>query len=319
VESGGEPDALAVSLAASLDSPLLQPADAARRLYALMGRLPDGLARRDAEVLLPGCGNAAAACLLRTRLVHPDGDRLRMLVPIREHAAASHPAMGDMDALHAHYLSLAAELRRYSDGDYRGVELARLCAELVNLEVLIADAANTGAGEEAQDFQRELGNLSIAIGDARHELAQLVLARQNYLQAMNVFLALTSRGAGNAQWQCDLSISWTNLGEVRSAQGDLPGAPQAYTAAKDIADKLAAADPGNAQWQRDLVVSHWNLADLLERTPERTAEPSGHWSQALAIARALADTGRLAPTDAYFVETLQQRLAATRGATEPPP
>ena len=103
---------------------------------------------------------------------------------------------------------------------------------------------------------------------------------------------------------------------MRRAQADLPGALQAYTEAMNIADRLAAADPGNAQWQRDLIVSHWRLADLLERTPERTAAAAAHWSQALAIARALADTGRLAPTDAYFVETLEQRLAATR---EDPP
>jgi hypothetical protein len=32
----------------------------------------------------------------------------------------------------------------------------------------------------------------------------------------------------------------------------------------------------------------------------------------LAIARALADTGRLAPTDAHFVATLEKRLAAAR-------
>ena len=103
------------------------------------------------------------------------------------------------------------------------------------------------------------------------------------------------------------------------AQGDLPGALQAYTARKNIADKLAAADPGNAEWQRDLIVSHWKLADLLEQMPDRAAEAAGHWAQALAIARTLADTGRLAPTDAYFVETLEQRLAAAPTAPAPPP
>ena len=89
--------------------------------------------------------------------------------------------------------------------------------------------------------------------------------------------------------------------------------------ARSIRARLAAADPGNAEWQRDLIVSHWNLADLLERMPDRAAEAAGHWSQALAIARTLADTGRLAPTDAYFVETLEQRLAAAPTAPGPPP
>ena len=41
--------------------------------------------------------------------------------------------------------------------------------------------------------------------------------------------------------------------------------------------------------------------------------------RALALARTLADTGRLAPPDAYFVEALEQRLAATPTAPGPPP
>jgi tetratricopeptide (TPR) repeat protein len=458
-ESEGEPDPLGVSLAASLESPLLKlepplPANGARQLYALMGRLPDGLARRDAETILPGCGDAAAACLLRVRLVHPDGPRLRMLVPVREHAARSGLADGNMDAAHAHYLGLAAELRRYFAGDDRGVELTRLRAELVNLEALTASLIDLRISADSTDRQREIGSLCTAIGDARMEAGQLPLAALNYTNAKNVLLALTSHAPSNAQWQRNLSVSWNKLGDVRTAQGNLPGALQAFTEAKNIADRLATADPGspelqrdlsigweklgdvrtaqgdlpgalqafteaknirdrlatadpsntlwqrdvysvlwrignvkqahgniaealtsvatghsiiaklaaadpanatwqrdvcvgwgklgdvrsgqgelpsalqafteamsiadrlattdpaNAIWQRDLVVAHWKVADLLERIPDLATDAAGHWAQALAIARTLADTGRLAPTDAYFVETLQERLDA---------
>ena len=86
-----------------------------------------------------------------------------------------------------------------------------------------------------------------------------------------------------------------------------------------ITAKLAAADPGNAQWQRDLIVTYWRLAELLERFPDRAGEAVEHWSRALARARSLADTGRLAPRDAYFVATLQRRLAAANAAANPPP
>ena len=55
------------------------------------------------------------------------------------------------------------------------------------------------------------------------------------------------------------------------------------------------------------------------RTPDRAADAAGNWAQALAIARTLAATGRLAPTDAYFVATLEQRLAAAPTAPGPPP
>jgi hypothetical protein len=106
-------------------------------------------------------------------------------------------------------------------------------------------------------------------------------------------------------------VSWARLGDVRRVQGDLAGALEAYTEGKGIAEKLAAADPGNAGWQRDLIVSHWRLADTQERLPGREDEAASHWAAALEIARRLADEGRLAPADGYFVEELERRLAAT--------
>ena len=464
-ESGGNADPLAVSLATSLESPLLKleppfPADAAKRLYTLMGRLPDGLARRDAEVLLPGCGDAAAVGLLRVRLVHPDDERLRMLVPIRDHAARTRPLPEDMSAVRAHFLGLADTLRQYLSGSICGNELGHLRKELVNLEAITAEILDVSVKGDTDNQRREFCGLAIAIGDARRQLGQLELAAQNYLRARDLLLALALRNptgalqqhdlgliwdrlgsvrrfqndlsgaveaysaakniaerlavtdpsnadwqrdlsvswsklgdvrrdqgdlpgalqahtaamhiaerlavtdpgnakwqgdlsiswsklgdvrsaqgdlpgalqayteandlaerlaatdSSNAKWQRDLSLTWSKLGDVRSAQGDLPGALQAYTAAKDIRDRLATADPDDAECQRDLIVSHWRLADLLGQTPDQAAEAAAHWTQALAIARALADTGRLAPTDADFVETLEQRLAATR---EDPP
>jgi hypothetical protein len=58
------------------------------------------------------------------------------------------------------------------------------------------------------------------------------------------------------------------------------------------------------------------LYAMLGRLPDGLAHAD---AELLTIARTLADTGRLAPTDAYFVETLEQRLAAARGspATSP--
>ena len=135
----------------------------------------------------------------------------------------------------------------------------------------------------------------------------------------DIIAKLAAADPGNSQWQRDLSVSWEKLGDVRQGQGDLNGALEAYSRSNDIIAKLAAADPGNSQWQRDLIVSHWRLADLLEQTPDSAAEAAGHWVRALALARTLADTGRLAPPDAYFVEALEQRLAATPTAPGPPP
>jgi tetratricopeptide (TPR) repeat protein len=287
-------------------------ADAPARFYAMLGRLPDGLARGDADLLLPGDGNAAATCLVRIRLARLEADRLRMLVPVREHAARGDLAPEDALALREHYLGLAGELRRYFTGDYRGVDLPRLRAELVNIEAVIGQSAQAATGDdEAGPFRRELGSLSVAVGDARRQLGQLALALAAYHRAQEIYSALVASDPDDARWQNDLAVSWSRLGDVRRAQGDLEGALQAYTAGKGIRERLAATDPGNATWQRDLIVSHWKLANLLEEMADRQAEAAAHWSQALAIARRLADEGRLAPADGYLVEALERRLAAS--------
>jgi hypothetical protein len=109
-------------------------------------------------------------------------------------------------------------------------------------------------------------------------------------------------------------VSWDRLGELRQAQGKLVGALQAYKAALSIAQRLAASDPGNAGWQRDLIVSHWRIAEGLEQLSERRGQAATHWGEALRITRELSASGRLAPTDSYFVEELGWRLAAAEGS-----
>ena len=73
---------------------------------------------------------------------------------------------------------------------------------------------------------------------------------------------LAASDPGNAEWQRDLSVSWSKLGDVRQAQGDLAGALAAYEAGLAIAERLASSDPGNAGWQRDLSVSWDKLGDV---------------------------------------------------------
>jgi tetratricopeptide (TPR) repeat protein len=243
---------------------------------------------------------------------------------------AAREAEGDLVGAIAGYTGSKNIAEELAAGDPANAELQRRLSENwdrlgdVRLAQGVLDAALeaftatkdirdrlASADPTSSEWQRDLSISWSKLGGVRSAQGDLTAALQAITEGKRIADRLAAADPGNALWQRDLSVSWNKLGDVRSDQGDLPGALQAFTAAKNIADRLAAADPGNAEWQRDLIVSHWKLADLLERTPDRSAEAAAHWAEALAIARTLADTGRLAPIDANFVETLKQRLAAT--------
>ncbi len=126
---------LEVSLQLSIESPRMTAES--RRLLALLGLLPEGLAREDLAALLPESGAEAASVLRRVGLVFDQGTRLRVLAPIRECVQRSHPPRKvDLDHTVDHYLDLA----RIGDelGGDGGAEAAgRLRAELGNLEPMI--------------------------------------------------------------------------------------------------------------------------------------------------------------------------------------
>lgn len=225
--------------------------------------------------------------------------------------------------------TIAAALEDYAAGDARP-------AEQVLRERVERKAAEGAAAREASIAARQLGALlygrdTAGALAAYHQAADLdpndawtwiFLAR---LEAQAGHLgpaeaaAVKARGAAQGSGDDrDLAAAHDELGDVRVAQGDLPGALQAF-AGKEIADKLAAADQGNTEWQRDLIVSSCKLADLLERMPDHRGGAAAHWTQALVIARALAASGRPAPTDAHFVETLERRLDAAPAGADPPP
>jgi hypothetical protein len=63
-------------------------------------------------------------------------------------------------------------------------------------------------------------------------------------QEREILAGLAAAEPENAQWQRDLSVSWSKLGDVRRAQGDLAAALAAYEASRAIRERLAASDPG---------------------------------------------------------------------------
>ena len=125
-------DSYEVSLALSLASPRMT--DAARRLHAMLGRLPAGLRSEWAELLLPSEGEAAAAVLGDLGLAFDAGGRLRMLAPVREHATGEELAEPWASRLANHWLGLAREQGRKVGGPQGRGAVLLLGTEWANLE-----------------------------------------------------------------------------------------------------------------------------------------------------------------------------------------
>jgi Putative serine esterase (DUF676) len=94
---------LAASIRLSLDSPRLT--HTARRLFAMLGRLPAGVIDKDAEALVAG-GSAAARALCQIGIAYPSGPRTLMLAPVRQVAEGIALAADDERRLVRHYLEM---------------------------------------------------------------------------------------------------------------------------------------------------------------------------------------------------------------------
>lgn len=106
---------VAVSVETSITSPLMT--EPARRLLTFLGVLPNGIAHDDLTMLLPDGGLAAAAVLRQLGLAFDEGSRLRMLAPIRDHAATTHPpSPADLETAARHWCSLSEILCSWSPG-----------------------------------------------------------------------------------------------------------------------------------------------------------------------------------------------------------
>ena len=138
---------LDVSLALSVDGPRMTPE--ARRLLALLGILPAGIAHADLDALLPGAGEDAAFVLRQVGLALDAPGRLRVLAPVREYARAYLPPdSADLDACLTHYLALARrgnELGRQTGAD----AAARLEPETANVEEMLLAALAGGRVSDA--------------------------------------------------------------------------------------------------------------------------------------------------------------------------
>lgn len=144
-----------VSLELSIKGPRMT--EGARRLLALLGFLPDGIAPGDLEALLPKGGTAAASTLRKVGLALAYDPRVRTLAPVREYVRRVYPPMlEDLNRSTRHYLSLARLGEKM--GFEGGAEAARrLTPETGNLHSVLSE--NLG-----QDDPEEAIRSSVALG-----------------------------------------------------------------------------------------------------------------------------------------------------------
>ena len=225
-----------------------------------------------------------------------------------------HRVIGASGAARAAY-TRARDIATAQDPDGRDVEVAcnRLGdvlrgqgdapAALAEYRKGMAIAERLAASDPGQaEWQRDLSISHNKIGDVLRGQGEAPAALAEYRKGMAIRERLAASDPGQAEWQRDLYVSHVKIGDVLRGQGDAPAALAEYRKGMAIAERLAASDPGQAEWQRDLIVSLYRLAE--------TDPPAAraHLARALAIARGLAETGRLAPVDAWFIPDLERRL-----------
>ena len=219
---------VAVSVEASVTTPLMTAP--AARLLSLLGVLPDGVAREDLAALLPEDGLAAAAVLRQLGLAFDEGERLRILAPVREHIAATHPPEpADLDRVVSHYAQLAATLGDQA-GQSEGVWVAiRLQAETGNITAMLERAAADHRIDELVGAVYGLANYWRFTGFTQPALVKIAEH------------AIEAHGTAFQQAQ-----TWNALGDLAYSTSDSDGARARYEQAlplyQQVGDVLGAAD-----------------------------------------------------------------------------
>jgi tetratricopeptide (TPR) repeat protein len=229
-----------------------------RRLLALLGVLPDGIARSDVEILLPAVGEDAAASLRGVWLASYEEGRVRTLQPIGDYVRRKYkPATDDLARAGAHYRQIGEQLGRQSGGRGGADASARLSAEIGNIDAVLQlgleepdprpsiDTAISigsfmrfsGLGstlllDAAVDAARRVGDLGReaqamkAIGDVSLVRANHDVAESRYRAAQEHFVGLEDL---EGQARCVMG-----LGHLARAQGRRHEAGMHYDAARRL-------------------------------------------------------------------------------------
>ena len=253
-------DSYEVSLALSLASPRMT--EAACRLYAMLGRLPAGLRQEWAELLLPGESEAAATVLGDLGLAFDGGGRLRMLAPVREHAAGEQLAEPWATRLADHWLRLAREQGPKVGGAQGREAVLLLGSEWSNLESAF--------------------DLVLAVGPQDAIDAAIALTRLIRMAGLGSNRMLRDAKASSRAHGDDLRLALANesLGDIALARSDHEAARQHYDQALPLYQKV-----GNVRGEANCIKGLGDIA--AERSEDDGARQ--HYEQSLPLYQRLGD------------------------------
>jgi tetratricopeptide (TPR) repeat protein/transcriptional regulator with XRE-family HTH domain len=293
---------VAASVEVSWNSPLMT--GPARRMLSLLGRLPDGIAHSDLDVLVPDEGLRSASVLRRRALAFDEVDRLRTHPPLRHHVETAYPPdPADWMRAVAHYCGRADRMG-WRVGAAGGVRASRrLSAETANLTVTIL------AGLEEPDASPALHAL---VGAARFvyftgvDLRTLFQASLDATRAMppGRDVAGVLKGLGDvALAQSDHTEARARYGEGLSlfrAAGDVSGVANCVQALGDIALRRSDHEAARACYEEALplyrgVGDVLGEANCVQRLGDIAVERSEHdpasarYEEALPLYRRVGD------------------------------
>jgi tetratricopeptide (TPR) repeat protein len=166
----------------------------------------------------------------------------------------------------------------------------------------IMEALAAGDASNAE-WQRDLSVSYSKIGDTLMLLNRQDEALLTYRKGLKIAEKVADADQGNLQWQRDLSVAHTRIGNVLLRQGKRDEALAEYRAGLSIDEKLASTQPDDPQAQLDLAVSLFSLADSGD-------QPRANLARCLEIMRQLKGQGKLSASQASWIPTVEQRLAA---------
>jgi tetratricopeptide (TPR) repeat protein len=217
-----------VSVELSLKDPRMTPEG--RRLVALLGQLPDGIAHDDLNWLLPEVGLRAAATLRQVGLAFDEAGRLRMLAPIREHAASAYPPEpADLERAVGYYCQLASTVGWRVGGEGGAEAAEQILGETSNLTSMLDRAI---AGQRLSD-----------VVDAMVGLIEYMRFTGNTLPGLLVAARAAVDAAGDATQRARL---YQSLGDLALDRSDDDAARARYEEAlplyRRVGDVLGEAN-----------------------------------------------------------------------------